>query len=610
MLRALFRTFGARGIARRGLHEIRVRTNLYRAIPKYSDLPNSRHLGARPSIRRDPLSFPEARIGEALRRGHLVANGSYEAYGHRWRPVPCGPREWRTHPDSGFEFPLCQWWRINTLPAGEDIKDVWEPARFGWVYDLIRAYAVSGDVCFSDTFYRRLSDWMAANPAFTGVHWVCGQEVGIRALAVIHALEELPLPTIDGEAAQRRILKLLGLSGERIADAIGYGLSQRNNHGLSESAALVHIGLQLDGVHPDAQTWLRRGLQYLEEQIRDQFSADGWYAQHSFTYLRIALEQTLVVQDILRKRSMSLSPQALDVLRASVRLLTVVIDAGSGHVPNHGANDGGRAVPLSTAEYGDFRPILTQAAVILDLPLPKDIIPDPEIVWWYGGRTPAVEPGRGDGVWAGPSGWAAARVTDTFVFLRAGSYRHRPSHLDALHLDVRFRDCDTIVDPGTYAYNAPAPWKNSLTSATVHNGPILDANEPAVRGPRFLWLSWPFARLLSWSYADNRAKLSAELPHRVKREIEVTPCEVRVSDTSLDADASEMRVTWLLGPNASAGQVIAANGKCDVICAEEGSVTGWYSPTYGLRIRSTAVRVRAARTGSILRLATSIRGRV
>src|SRR6202043_3831899 len=103
---ALVRTFGVRGIARRSLHEIRVRTNLYRAIPRYSDIPNSQTLEARPYVRRDLSSLPAARIDEMLRRGHMVSSGSYEAYGHRWRRFPCGPLEWRTHPDTGFEFPI------------------------------------------------------------------------------------------------------------------------------------------------------------------------------------------------------------------------------------------------------------------------------------------------------------------------------------------------------------------------------------------------------------------------------------------------------------------------------------------------------------------------
>jgi hypothetical protein len=215
---------------------------------------------------------------------------------------------------------------------------------------------------------------------------------------------------------------------------------------------------------------------------------------------------------------------------------------------------------------------------------------DPEVVSWLGSGVPTPGAPRPDGVFTGPSGWAIVRLKSATVFLRAGAYAHRPSHLDLLHVDVRFDNRDVVTDPGTYAYNGPPPWKNGLVSAFVHNGPVLDDREPAERGPRFLWYSWPSAVLVRTEYRADRALLVAEVPGRIRREIQVTRDAIEILDRALDRSARTMQVSWLLHPGVSAA-VIEADG-AETIDAREGIVDAWFSPTYGCRVPSRVVRIR------------------
>lgn len=606
LLRILLRTFGWRGLVQRGIHEIRCRLNVFRTTPKHP-LEDRRYQGGSLYRPRAALSaLPEDHREKTMARARRVVDGAYEAYGHDWRAFPQTDIQWRSHPRTGYEFPLRQWWSLPHVSAAADIKDVWEPGRFSWVYDLVRAYSVNGEAVYAEAFHRRFASWETAAPAFHGVHWVCGQEVAIRSLALLYAMDSLPVPQQDASAATARMLAVLGWSGERIADAIGYGLSQRNNHGISEACGLLHIGLRLRGIHPDANTWVRTGKRLLEDQIGDQFSEDGWYAQHSFTYMRVALEQTLLAQFSLVALGMTLSAASLELMTRSLHLLTLLVDSQTGQVPNHGANDGGRIALFSTANFRDFRPILTLGALVLDLPLPADIAPDPEIVLWFGGAAPRVGPPRRDGVWTGSSGWAVARAGDAALFLRAGCYRHRPSHLDALHLDVSFHHIETITDPGTFAYNAPAPWKNPFIGAGFHNGPILDGSEPAERGPRFLWYSWPAARIVSADYRDGRVYLLAEIPGRVQREIQMTADEVRVVDSVLDPEVRALEVSWLLHPDCRAARCVHISGAERFEAAEE-QVLGWFSPIYGLRLPSAVIRAHRERSAGPLESQTTIR---
>jgi hypothetical protein len=527
----------------------------------------------------------------------------YEAYGHDWRPLPRGGEAWNTHPRTGYRFTTDVWWKVPHLPKGTDIKDVWEPGRFSWVYDLVRAYAATDDPTYVIAFHNFLKEWCDANPPFFGAQWACGQETAIRAIALLHADDAFP-DLADDTAATARLVQVLGWSGERIADAIGYGLSQRNNHGLAESAGLIHIALRLKGVHPDAARWLRLGRRRLEEQLADQFYDDGWYAQHSFAYLRIALEQVLLAQRALSASRLSLTRAALDRIKSSVRLLALLLDGNTGYVPNHGANDGGRVVLYSTAPYRDFRPVLTLAAVVLDLPLPAGLAPDPEVLAWMGAKSTGAAPAIADGIYTGASGWAIARVRDTFVFLCAGSYRHRPSHMDMLHIDVRMGGSEVVFDPGTFAYNAPPPWNNPLISAAFHNGPVLDHSEPAERGPRFFWYTWPNARLTETSYQPGRALIVAALPGRAQRRVFIDASGVAVTDTVLDSAVANLEVNWLV--NADAAAAIEAEGS-EVIDATEGDPVAWFSPTYGYKQAMQVVRVRRTRLQDTLQIATRIR---
>ncbi|MBW3656190.1 MAG: heparinase II/III family protein, partial [Gemmatimonadetes bacterium] len=412
-----------------------------------------------------------------------------------------------------------------------------------------------------------------------GPHWSCGQETAIRAIALLYAEANLPhTPGVAGVLAQ---------SGERIADALGYAVSQRNNHAISEAVGLLALGARFRGQHPRAEAWLRRGRRWVARLVREQFADDGWYVQHSFTYLRLALDQCVAAERALRHEGRALSPAAAARLRAGAELLLTVMEPETGHVPNHGASDGAFVHPITLAEYRDFRPVATAAGALWGLPLPANVAPDRETLAWLGLDTPAAGRPLGDGLRVGTSGWAAARAGGTAVFLRAGRYTSRPGHIDPLHLDVRMDGREVVVDPGTYAYNAPPPWRNGLAGAAAHNGPLVDGLEPGVRGPRFLWYLWPEARLVSAGPAGDGYELVAEIPGTVRRVVRVLPGEVVVDDTVLRPGARQARVFWLLHPDADPGQVQVAGGQTGI--AVEGDPAGWFSPGYGVRLPSRFV---------------------
>jgi hypothetical protein len=485
------------------------------------------------------------------------------------------------------------WWRTALL-AGDfgDIKDLWEPARFGWIYDLVRGYLISGDDRFIRAFEERFESWLKSSPPFRGPHWSCGQETAIRAAALLYAEANLAGTSGASPEVWAQVRRVLAASGERIADAIGYAISQRNNHAISEAAGLVLLGVRFRTAHPEAKRWLRRGRALLDRLIAEQFEPDGWYIQHSFTYLRVALDQCVLAERALRSIGAGLSSTSVARLRAAAELLLAVIDPETGRVPNHGANDGAFVHPITLAEYRDFRPVLTAVCALWGHALPAGIAPDHEVLAWLGVEPPPTAPPLEDGVRSGVSGWAAARLGRTVVFLRAGRYSARPGHVDPLHLDVCLGGRELVVDPGTFAYNAPPPWRNGLAGADVHNGPVVDGVEPGVRGPRFLWLIWPEAELVTASFQGGKGTLVARVPGSHERRVSVVADRVVVEDRALRAGSRDLRVRWLLHPDADRAAVEITNGVAASVAATEDSTAGWFSQHYGDRVASTLVEAR------------------
>ena len=78
----------------------------------------------------------------------------------------------------------------------------------------------------------------------------------------------------------------------------------------------------------------------------------------------------------------------------------------------------------------------------------------------------------------------------SWAYLRTAQFTSRPSHADQLHLDLWWRGLNIARDAGTYLYNAPAPWDNSLTTTLVHNTVTINGRDQMTRAGRFLYLDW------------------------------------------------------------------------------------------------------------------------
>jgi hypothetical protein len=614
----LYRTFGLRGLRRRGLHELRRRFDRYAAAPRLPLHSVVAIPGRWPFVADLAAIAATTNRSVALERADRVCAGEYQAYGHQWLPLPSSPPVWNVQPGSGhLHDPSQPWWRIPLLGEFGDVKDVWEPARFGWVYDLVRGYAITGDSRYAEAFWRGVESFAGSAVPMRGVQWACGQETAIRAVALLWGEASFANDTTATRERLLTVQRLLVASGERIHDAIDYALSQRNNHAISEATGLIAIGARFAGSWGAAGDWYRSGRTLLRESVLDQVAEDGWYIQHSFTYARLASDMIVIARRCQLHAGDDLGVEERRRATAMARMLATVTDERSGDVPNHGPNDGALVLPLGTAGYRDFRPAVTALHATLGVPWPERLRQCNEALAWLGAElAPADGSPEESAVTHGSSGWAFVRCGDVRVFARAGSYDSRPGHIDPLHVDVWVRGAPVAIDAGTYRYNAPPPWRNALAAERVHNTVTLPDHPIARKGPRFLWLSAPAATVDSASplpdgsgavvRMTNHSWSSTGVTH--VRVVSVADSGVTVDDelTATGAGAVAVELHWLIDTATRVRPEVTCSGEMTVhqSCGDESSVRGWRSLHYGSREPALSSTCRGTIRGEALRFRT------
>ncbi len=530
----------------------------------------------------------------------------------------------------GSRRPLYHWTLYETRQVSwgvEDVKYLWEPARFDWAVLLGWEYRQQGSEDDARLFWETAEEFCRTNPPNLGPHWTSGQEVALRLIALNCAAELFDRSPHTTESRRNWLQEVLAQHAARIPATMCYARAQNNNHLVSEAVGLYTAGVLLN-THTDAPDWRRLGWDAFNQAVKKQVSADGTYVQHSTNYHRLFLTLAVWMEHIARRAGENLPEATRKKLADATRWLAACVDLSSGLAPNLGHNDGARILPLAGGLFNDFRPTLQAAGWAF---LNQHILPpgewDSQATWLLGAplsnanTLTSAEPLR--------------------TFLHCEHYSSRPAHADQLHLDLWFRGQNIALDAGTFQYNAAQPWENGLAHTRNHNTIEVDGQNQMTRAGRFLWLDWaqglrldsPFSNV---QIAEHDGYRRRGILHR--RTVEQQSDGWLVHDDLLPAGgraaAHIFRIHWLLpdweweldgqvlrlrggdGPirleislSEDSGrplemQLIRA-GKVLKGAPEEQPTLGWHSPTYG--VKQPALSLRAAYSGfAPLRLNTNI----
>lgn len=520
------------------LYRLGLKTGHYQRVTPILDSP-----GLQVSNLASLFSFPESGqlvqvLGKDGKRALLaqadeIAAGKFRMFGGE--PVPLSLTG---------DWPMAHWTQFESgqVKIEGDIKFVWEPARFGWAFILGRAYHLTREEIYAETFWNYFDQFITANPPNLGPHWMNGQEVAIRLMALVWAGQVFERAAASSGERLARLAAAIAAHASRIPPTLVYARAQNNNHLVTEAAGLYTAGLALPD-HPNARTWRALGWRWLNWAFRHQVSGYGEYIQHSTNYHRVILQAALWVDAIKGEDWPRLTLQSLG--RATHWLFSM-LDPASGQTPNLGSNDGALLLPLSVTPFNDFRPTVQAAArAFLRFQLPGGAWD--EMSLWLG--LDAHEKSYESNLYMadhlrGPNSWA---------YLRTTQFPSRLGHMDQLHLDLWWQGLNVARDAGTYLYNADPPWDNPLVSSRVHNTVMVDDRDQMTRGSRFMTLDWFPAYSKSMVATDESTLGQAIAYHKgypgVRHERSVTVYTDErwvIEDKLISREAHTYRLHWLL----------------------------------------------------------------
>lgn len=410
-----------------------------------------------------------------------------------YRPVEWGdaPPDWHANPFSGARVEAADrpWWQIPDFdPVVGDIKLIWELSRFDWALCFARA-AASGNELALHRLNAWLLDWCERNPPYFGPNWKCGQEASIRVMhlaAVAMVLKQV-------ESAEAALLALVRLHLQRIEPTIMYAVAQDNNHGTSEAAALF-IGGSWLALHGDAQGehWGKLGRRWLENRAARLIGEQGSFSQYSVNYHRVMLDSFSLAEVWRRQLGLKQFSQKFQGrAAAAANWLFQMCSPLDGDVPNLGANDGARLLPLAELPYRDFRPSI-QLGMALFAGLrayPQEGVWN-DVLHWFGILVPDKEAVLAERFIADDGGFAVMRHEAAVVVFRYPRFRFRPSQADALHVDFWLHGRNVLRDAGTFSYNTAPELIAYFGGTAGHNTVQFDNRDQMPRLSRFLFGDW------------------------------------------------------------------------------------------------------------------------
>ncbi|HKY55972.1 MAG TPA: alginate lyase family protein [Anaerolineales bacterium] len=525
-------------------------------------------------------------------------------------------------------------WSQISDDSNIDIKFIWEPSRFSFVYTLVRAYAASPDEKYAGAFWNLILDWAEHNPPNTGANWKDGQEISLRLWAWTfgyYAFFNSPSTT---SKHIEQFTQLVAAQADRIYKNIDYAISTHGNHTISEAAGLWLVGLLFPELK-DSEKYFALGRDLLEREAAEQIFPDGTYSMYSINYHRFILHIYLYMIRLSELNQSPISNLVVQKVKSSIEYLSHLIDPQTGQMPVYGSNDGALVLPLNNCDFTDYRPLLQLGSYITKgerLFEPGEW--DEDIFWLGGTESPSPREAspkgadgrgiRGDGEISFPHGGTyLLRNKNSQTLIRCIDFRARPSHADQLHVDLWIHGQNIAVDAGTYLYSGTGIWRNGLARTSVHNTVIVDGKDQMNMISRFTWTNWSKGKVLKhnenlwqgehdgykpvthkrtvmrldgdcWLIIDN---LAANEPHHYALHWLLCDGEFGVQElaTAHGLWLTPTKTNSLLSDSKFLIQMglIEGNGKFSIVRADPNSTRGWRSRYYGHKEPAISVMLEA-----------------
>lgn len=486
-------------------------------------------------------TFDQGSVKQFIDAADLIVSGRIDILG--LKGVYIGTDiDWHREPLSEKRSPLKHWKEFDDLNVAEsgNKKVLWEINRHQYFFTLGLAFWLTGDERYAETFSRHVASWIEQNPTGIGINWTSSLEVAFRAMSWIWAFHFFKDSDAFAPELFKTAIKSLYDHGRHIEQYLSKYYSP-NTHLTGEALGLYYLGTQLP-FFDRAEKWRRLGEEILFAEIEKQVLPDGVYFEQSTWYQRYTTD-FFAHFAVLKALSGQFDDTRSEVRKLENRLETAFdhlmqITMPDGRTPLIGDDDGGRALPLTTAESDDFRGSLALGAIIFERDDQKRVVGkvSEEVFWLLGpdgvnaydaltDSQPEIESMNfADGGYSVMrDGW---ENTDNYMLIdcgEVGSLAGGHGHADTLSIVAATHGRPLLVDSGTYTYHESREMRDYFRSSMAHNTLVVDHVSSSQPGNTFSWKTRANAMQKKWianhrfdffeGAHDGYERLSAPVAH-------------------------------------------------------------------------------------------------
>lgn len=405
--------------------------------------------------------------------------------------------DWLRDYSSGLRWPQAYAYDIDFIDPDRpsDVRSVWELNRLHFLVFLGKAFRVTGDDRFVFKLMSLFNSWQRENPVGYSVNWIYSINVAIRAISMIWAIQ---LCLRSRALTERFLIHYLGSlisHGRYIIRNLEYS-DRRGNHYLANVVGLIYLGIYLHE-YPEAQKWLKYGIDALETEMRLQVLDDGASYEKSVSYHRFVTEMFLSALLMLERNGYHLSVTFKTKLERMLEFVHGYL-MPDGTAPLFGDNDEARVHWLGEQSINDHRYLLATGAAYFQRSDFKRIAGRfwEESAWLLGMagikrfdqlEAPADYEKTNQSAAFHSGGFFVMRHGSSHLMVDCGDIgmggRGGHGHADTLSFTLVMHGEQILVDPGSSKYTADWDMRIWTTGSAAHNVILIDGEERAPRRP-------------------------------------------------------------------------------------------------------------------------------
>jgi hypothetical protein len=447
----------------------------------------------------------------------------------------------------------------------KDIKVAWELSRSMDLPLLGKAYALTGNQEYAQSFAARVNDWIACNPFLVGPNWVCPMDVALRAVNWIWAFQYFSRANTIDESFLKLFISSLHDHASYLENNWEVYDTRTSNHYFSDLVGYFYLCLFLKPLSADYCAQAAWCWQEISKEIDKQFFDEGTDYEGSTAYHRLMTE--LVYHTFIVAQQFGFG----------------TTDAQRGHFERMCGFIAWCAINKDEMiRVGD-----DDSGNVLLWGLPKQ---------HYQNKLCS---GKKEYTNFGISFFKNSTV---HVSLRHHAYAARqPSghfHNDAGSITVAVHGIPLIVDPGTYLYTPSAIWRNHFRSTHAHSAVMVDDQEQVPLDNRLFALNLPAANTGCLADEPDTLATMHELFKGTKlyRTIKINADTIEFIDGWEPTDGDQLaskKLTWIfmLHPDAKAkigDGVVKIYHKNKLLLTLESDLEfqimeAFYAPAYGVK---------------------------